>query len=142
MEKYSNAQILAAVVTEWSRPAVSQLTASSICKLPAMAELQQSIINTGLVGANYRLQSEIEPFLVQAAPCLMEPMLEQAFSRIPDKSIPQIARTTIKTAMMQPQFSILDGLVVFDQEDLKELLDLVELNLPVAETKSYKIKTR
>ena len=139
---YTNAQILAAVVTEWSRPAVSQLTASKLCQMPAMQQFQQSIISTGLVGNGYRLNKEIEPFLVQATPVLVEPLLAQAFSRMPDASIPQLARTVVKTAMQQPNFSILDGLVAFEQEDLQELLDLIELNLPLVETKSYKIKRK
>lgn len=140
--QFSNAQILAAVVTEWSRPAVSQLTAGRLCQLPPLQELQQSIVSTGLVPPSYRLQAEIEPFIVQAAPQLIEPILAQTFSRIPDASIPQLARTMVATAMQQPQFSVLDGLVTFDREDMQELLDLIELNLPLAESKSYKLKRK
>ncbi len=139
---FTNAQILAAVVTDWSRPAVSQLTASKLCQFQTMRDLQQSIISSGLVGSNYRLQSEIEPFVVQAAPQLIEPALAQAFSRIPDETIPQLARTVVQTALQQPQFSVLDGLVTFDQSDMQELLDLIELNLPLVESKSYKIKRK
>lgn len=110
--------------------------------MPVMQDFQQTLVGAGLVGNNYRIQNEIEPFIVQAAPQLIEPMLTQAFSRIPDASIPQLARTVVQTAMQQPQFSILDGLVTFDPEDLQELLDLIEQNLPLAEAKSYKVKRK
>lgn len=143
MPAFSNAQILAAVVTEWSRPAVSQLTASKLCQLPSMQEVQQQLVASGLVGTGYRLQSELSPFIAQVAPQLIEPMLTQMFSRIPDATIPQVARTVVNTAMQQPNFSVLDGLITFDREDLQELLDLIELNLPLADSsKSYKLKRK
>lgn len=139
---YTNAQILAAVVTEWSRPAVSQLTANRLCTLPAFQQLQDSIIQTGLVGSNYRLQAELEPFIVSAAPVLVQPLLENMFSRIPDATIPVVARQILATAMQQPEFSVLDGLVTFEHSDLEELQQLIELNLPLSDAKNYNIKTK
>lgn len=108
-----------------------------------MQEVQQQLVASGLVGTGYRLQSELSPFIAQVAPQLIEPMLTQMFSRIPDATIPQVARTVVNTAMQQPNFSVLDGLVTFDREDLQELLDLIELNLPLADSsKSYKLKRK
>lgn len=142
MAGYSNAYILAAVVTEWCRPAVGQIATSQITRfVPGLLDVQQQLMNARIVGNSYKITNEIQPFVSNAVDVLLQPMLEKYFSRMPDEQIPQLAHAFVNTAMEQPSFCILDGLVSFDQNDLQELKHLLDLNLPIDATKkTYKVK--
>lgn len=61
--EYSNSQILAAVVSEWARPAISQIAAGNIVRLPMLQSLQATIGSLGLVSGTYNLQKDIEPLI-------------------------------------------------------------------------------
>ena len=41
--EYKNSQILAAVVSEWARPAISQIAAGNLMRLPMLQSLQATI---------------------------------------------------------------------------------------------------
>lgn len=129
--EYTNAQKLSAVLSEWARPGISQIATSKLCNLSMLKSFQQTMVGSGLVGQNYSIASEILPFANNAANILIQPMLCRYLSHIPDESLPQLAHSVVDTAMQQPSFSVLDGLVEFTQEDMTELKDLLVKNLPV-----------
>lgn len=141
MQGYTNASILAAVVAEWCRPAVGQIASSQVTRfVPGLLDVQQQIVNTGIVGGNYKITDELSPFVASAVDIMLQPTLEQFFARVPDEQLPQLAHAFVGKAMEQPTFSVLDGLVTFDQTDMQELKRLLELNLPLESKKSYKVK--
>lgn len=137
---YTNSQILAAVVSEWARPAISQIAASNLMRLPMLQSLQATIGSMGLVSGNYALQKDIEPLIQPVVNSLVTPMLAKYFGQIPEESIPQMAHDVVDKVRYNGPLSILEGMITFDEEDLDELADLLQKNLPVEKTEGYQVK--
>lgn len=138
--EYSNSQILAAVVSEWARPAISQIAAGNIMRLPMLQSLQATIGSLGLVSGAYNLQKDIEPLIQPVVNSLITPMLAKYFGQIPDESIPQMAHDIVEKVRYNGPLSILEGVVTFDEEDLDELAELLQKNLPVEGVEHYQVK--
>lgn len=138
--EYSNSQILAAVVSEWARPAISQIAASNIMRLPMLQSLQATIGSLGLVSGAYNLQKDIEPLIQPVVNSLITPMLSRYFGQIPEESIPQMAHDIVEKVRYNGPLSILEGVVTFDEEDLDELAELLQKNLPVESVDHYQVK--
>ena len=138
--EYSNSQILAAVVSEWVRPAISQIAAGNIMRLPMLQSLQAAIGSLGLVSGAYNLQKDIEPLIQPVVNSLITPMLARYFGQIPDESIPQMAHDIVEKVRYNGPLSILEGVVTFDEEDLDELAELLQKNLPVESVDHYQVK--
>lgn len=137
---YTNSQILAAVVSEWARPAISQIAASNLMRLPMLQSLQATIDSLGLVTGSYALQKDIEPLIQPVVNSLVTPMLAKYFGQIPEESIPQMAHDVVDKVCYNGPLSILEGMITFDEEDLDELADLLQKNLPVEKTEGYQVK--
>ena len=138
--EYKNSQILAAVVSEWARPAISQIAAGNIMRLPMLQSLQATIGSLGLVSGTYNLQNDIEPLIQPVVNSLITPMLAKYFGQIPDESIPQMAHDIVEKVRYNGPLSILEGVVTFDEEDLDELSELLQKNLPVESVDHYQVK--
>ena len=137
---YTNSQILAAVVSEWARPAISQIAASNLMRLPMLQSLQATIDSLGLVSGSYALQKDIEPLIQPVVNSLVTPMLAKYFGQIPEESIPQMAHDVVDKVRYNGPLSILEGMITFDEEDLDELADLLQKNVPVEKTEGYQVK--
>lgn len=138
--EYKNSQILAAVVSEWARPAISQIAAGNLMRLPMLQSLQATIGSLGIVSGNYALQKDIEPLIQPIINSLITPMLAQYFGQIPEESIPQMAHDIVEKMRDNGSMSILEGMVTFEEEDLAELADLLDKNLPIGQTQDYQVK--
>ncbi len=137
---YKNSQILAAVVSEWARPAISQIAAGNLMRLPMLQSLQATIGGLGLVSGNYTLKSDIEPLIQPVVNALVTPMLSRYFANIPEESIPQMAHDIVDKVRYNGPLSILEGTITFDEEDLDELAELLQKNLPVEKIETYQVK--
>lgn len=138
--EYKNSQILAAVVSEWARPAISQIAAGNLMRLPMLQSLQATIGSLGLVSGDYALQKDIEPLIQPVVNSLVTPMLAKYFGQMPEESIPQLAHDIVDKVRYNGPLSILEGLITFDEEDLDELADLLQKNLPVEKVDGYQVK--
>lgn len=138
--EYKNSQILAAVVSEWARPAISQIAAGNLMRLPMLQSLQATISSLGLVSGSYALQKDIEPLIQPIINSLVAPMLARYFCQIPEESIPQMAHDIVEKMRDNGPLSVLEGMVTFEEEDLNELADLLDKNLPVGQTQGYQVK--
>lgn len=138
--EYKNSQILAAVVSEWARPAISQIAAGNLMRLPMLQSLQATIGSLGIVSGNYALQKDIEPLIQPIINSLITPMLARYFGQIPEESIPQMAHDIVEKMRTNGSMSILEGMVTFEEEDLAELADLLDKNLPIGQTQDYQVK--
>lgn len=136
---YSNAQILAAVMSEWARPAISKIAANNIMRLPVFQSMQATISGLGLVSGNYSLQADIEPLIQPIVNALVSPMLAKYFANVPDCSLPQMAHDIVSQLRFKGSIPILEGLITFEEEDLDELADLLQKNLPVEELDKYQV---
>ncbi len=138
--EYKNSQILAAVVSEWARPAISQIAAGNLMRLPMLQSLQATIGSLGIVSGSYALQKDIEPLIQPIINSLITPMLARYFGQIPEESIPQMAHDIVEKMRANGSMSILEGMVTFEEEDLAELADLLDKNLPIGQTRDYQVK--
>ena len=138
--EYKNSQILAAVVSEWARPAISQIAAGNLMRLPMLQSLQATISSLGIVSGSYALQKDIEPLIQPIVNSLITPMLARYFGQIPEESIPQMAHDIVEKMRGNGPVSVLEGMVTFEEEDLDELADLLQKNLPVEKAEGYQVK--
>ena len=136
---YSNAEKLATVVAYWARPAISQVATTKLVQLPVMQSAQASLIASGMVGSGYSLASDIQPFVEPIINSLVTPMLNRYFEGIPDEAIPKTARAIVDKMKQQRTFSILDGLITFEEADILELDALLSKNLPVETDTNYQL---
>lgn len=137
---FTNSQILAAVVSEWARPAISQIATGKLMHLPMLQSMQATIASLGLVSGDYALQKDIEPLIQPIINSLVTPILAKYFAQIPEEIIPQMAHDIVEKVRYNGPLSVLEGMVTFDEEDLDELADLLQKNLPVETTETYQIK--
>lgn len=138
--EYKNSQILAAVVSEWARPAISQIATGNLMRLPMLQSLQAAIGSLGIVSGSYAIQKDLEPLIQPIVNSLITPMLARYFGQIPEESIPQMAHDIVEKMRNNGSLSVLEGMVTFEEEDLAELADLLDKNLPVGQTPSYQVK--
>nr|DAH54432.1 MAG TPA: hypothetical protein [Caudoviricetes sp.] len=136
---YSNAEKLATVVAYWARPAISQVATTKLLQLPVMQSAQASLMASGMVGSGYSLASDIQPFVEPIINSLVTPMLNRYFEGIPDEAIPKTARAIVDKMKQQRTFSILDGLITFEEADILELDALLSKNLPVETDTNYQL---
>lgn len=136
---WSNAQKLAAVVSFWARPALTQLATSRLSSLPMMQSLQQSIVASGLVSQAYNISADLMPIMAPVVNNLMQPYLEKQLAQLPDESIPALARDVLAEAEKKGSMSIMDGFLTLEAQDIQELRQLVEKNLPMAEGQGYEV---
>lgn len=136
---WSNAQKLAAVVSFWARPALTQLATSRLSSLPMMQSLQQSIVASGLVSQAYNISADLMPIMAPVINNLLQPYLERQLAQLPDESIPALARDVLTEAEKKGSMSIMDGFLTLEAQDIQELRQLVEKNLPMAERQGYEV---
>jgi hypothetical protein len=135
----SNAQKLAAVVSFWARPALTQLATSRLSSLPMMQNLQQSIVASGLVSQAYNISADLIPIMAPVINNLLQPYLEKQLAQLPDESIPALARDVLAEAEKKGSMSIMDGFLTLEAQDIQELRQLVEKNLPMADRQGYEV---
>lgn len=136
---YTNAEKLASVVSYWAKPAISQIATSKLMQIPFMQSAQASLMASGLVGDGYQLSSDIEPFIAPIVDNMVTPLLTRYISGIPDDAIPSTAKAIVQQMLQQQTLTILDGLVTFDADDILELSDLLDKNLPVTTEAKYEL---
>lgn len=136
---WSNAQKLAAVVSFWARPALTQLATSRLSSLPMMQNLQQSIVASGLVSQAYNISADLMPIMSPVINNLLQPYLEKQLAQLPDESIPALARDVLAEAEKKGSMSIMDGFLTLEAQDIQELRQLVEKNLPMADRQGYEV---
>lgn len=123
----------------WARPALTQLATSRLSSLPMMQSLQQSIVASGLVSQAYNISADLMPIMAPVINNLLQPYLERQLAQLPDESIPALARDVLAEAEKKGSMSIMDGFLTLEAQDIQELRQLVEKNLPMAERQGYEV---
>lgn len=138
---YTNAQILSAVLNRWLQPVIQQFASQRLSSIPIFAGIENKIRSTGWVRPTWSLATELSPFMQEITGIMVEPLLSQYISKIPDGAIPVAAHTVVDKAISNGGLSLFDGNVTFETSDLKELKDLLDYNLPLKGDGGYKVKT-
>lgn len=126
-------------MSHWARPALTQLATSRLSSLPMMQNLQQSIVASGLVSQAYNISADLMPIMAPVINNLLQPYLERQLAQLPDESIPALARDVLAEAEKKGSMSILDGFLTLEAQDIQELRQLVEKNLPMADRQGYEV---
>lgn len=141
MNAMTNAQIFSAIIARWASPAVRQLLAGQLDRLPIMTQATQWIRSIGLAPSHsWTLGQELLPLLNGMSEATVTGLLAPYISRIPDTAIPHLAHELARRSSGTEPVQILGGTITIDREELEELKRLIELNFP-AETQE-KIEIR
>ena len=139
--QYTNAQILAAVLAKWGQPAIEQLTSGKLDNLPWMKAVSNKVRSMGWVSSNWSLSKELSPLMSSITEALIVPVIERYLQGMPDSSLPSIAHSLVDAALVNGSLSLFEGNVVFEKEDLDELKNYLNWNLPLGESPVYEVKT-
>lgn len=138
---YSNAQILAAVVNKWAQPIIGQLIAGKVGSIPALGMAENWVKNLGVVSPNYSIVKDLMPIVGGASEIVVQPMLSRYLSMVDDATLPAMAHGIVDKAIENGELSLAEGFLTFEENDLKRLKRLLELNLPLEQSECYTVKT-
>ena len=141
MVNYTNAQILAAVLAKWGQPAIEQLTSGKLDNLPWMQAVSNKVRSMGWVSPNWSLSKELSPLMSTITDAVVVPIIGRFLEGMPDESLPSIAHSIVDAALVNGSLSLFEGNVVFEKEDLDELKNYLNWNLPLGESPAYEVKT-
>lgn len=137
----TNAQKLSAVLTTWINPVVQQFAAGRMSTLPFVQLIENKVKASGWVSPAWSLASEISPLLNNVSSALVQPLLQRYISSVPDEQLPKMAHRIVDEAIKQGSLSLMEGRVVFEKEDLEELKQLLNYNLPLSQEEEYEVIT-
>ena len=138
---YTNAQILSAVINKWSQPLIKTLLGSKVQSLGFIQAIENKVRSMGWVSPNWSMMVELSPIMEGVTGSIMTPVLNKYLSMVDDASIPQMAHDIVDEALKQGKLSIFEGKVELETEDLIELKNLLNYNLPIKEGQTYKVIT-
>ena len=141
MANYTNAQILAAVLAKWGQPAIEQLTSGKLDNLPWMQAVSNKVRSMGWVSPNWSLCKELSPLMSTITDAVVVPIIGRFLEGMPDESLPSIAHSIVDAALVNGGLSLFEGNVVFEKDDLDELKNYLNWNLPLGESPAYEVKT-
>ena len=137
----NNAYKLSAVLTQWINPVIQQFAAGRMASLPFVQLIENKVKSSGWVSPAWSLASEISPLLNNVSGALVQPLLQRYISSVPDEQLPKMAHRIVDEAIKQGSLSLMEGRVVFEKEDLEELKNYLNWNLPLGESPAYEVKT-
>lgn len=137
----NNAYKLSAVLTQWINPVVQQFAAGRMASLPFVQLIENKVKSSGWVSPAWSLASEISPLLNNVSGALVQPLLQRYISSVPDEQLPKMAHRIVDEAIKQGSLSLMEGRVVFEKEDLEELKQLLNYNLPISQEEEYEVIT-
>lgn len=138
---FTNSQILSAVLNKWVQPLIQSLAGAKLMQLPFLANIEAKVKSTGWVSPMWSLSKEISPLMGGLTGKIVEPLLANYLSGVPDNMIPQLAHSLVDNAIQNGELSLFEGKVVFELDDLQELKELLRYNLPIQVTKEYEVIT-
>lgn len=138
---YTNAQILSAVINKWAQPLVKTLLAGKFQSFGFIQNIEAKVRSTGWVSPSWSLMQDIAPIMEGVTGSIVEPMLNQYLSQVDDASIPKMAHDIVDEALKQGKLTLFEGKVILETEDLIELKQLLNYNLPISEEQAYRVIT-
>lgn len=139
--QYTNSQILAAVLNKWLQPVVLQLSQAKMASFPFVQAIENKVKSTGFVSPNWSLTQELSPIIEPITNSIVQPMLNRYLANVPDEAIPKMAHGIIDKALADGKLELMEGKLIFDQNDLTELKNLLNYNLPLKDNEEYKVIT-
>ena len=138
---FTNAQILSAVLNKWAQPFIKTMLTSKVNSIGFLHNIETRIRATGWVAPNWQLMQDLSPMMDSITGSIVTPMLTRYISQLDDATIPQMAHNIVDDAIKNGSLTLFDGKVVFEQEDLQELKNLLNYNLPIKAEDVYHVRT-
>ena len=95
----------------------------------------------GWVSPNWSLGKELSPLMSTITDAVVVPIIGRLLEGMPDESLPSIAHNLVDAALVNGSLSLFEGNIVFEKEDLEELKNYLNWNLPLGESPAYEVKT-
>lgn len=138
---FTNAQILSAVLNKWAQPFIKTMLTNKVNSIGFLQNIETKIRSTGWVSPNWQLMQDLSPMMDSISGSIVTPILAKYISKLDDASIPQMAHNIVDDALKKGSWSWFDGKLVFEREDLQELKNLLNYNLPIKEENIYQVRT-
>ena len=138
---YTNAQILAAVVSHWAQPFMGSFLAGKMSNIPSLGFVENWIKSLGIVSPNYSVVKDLMSIFGGAGQAVVIPFLSKYISQIDDATIPLVAHGIVDDVIKRGELSLAEGTIIIEEADLKALKRLLELNLPLTKEDVYIVKT-
>lgn len=136
---YKNSEILAAVINKFAEPIITQFAGSKMSSM-AWYQVTENFVKKWLpVSSNYQLYQDLSVFINGGTAKLLQPVLEQYLSKIPDDMIPVMAHSIVDSALANGEINFAEGRLQFEKEDLLELKKLLNYNLPLPKKDEYQV---
>lgn len=129
------------MLNKWAQPLIGTFLSSHLQSMPFVQGIQNKVRSMGWVSPNWSLFGELSPLMESVSGNLIAPMLSNYLSKVDDASIPKMAHEIVDNAIKNGELSLLEGKVVFEVADLKQLKQLLNLNLPYNADEDVIIKT-
>ena len=132
---------MAAVISKWAQPFVGTLLAGKVNEIPFLGMAENWVKNLGIVSPNYSIVKDLMPIVGGASDVVVLPMLSKYLSMVDDAALPAMAHGIVDKAIENGELSLAEGFLTFEENDLKRLKRLLELNLPLDVSECYNVKT-
>lgn len=141
MAQYSNSQILSAIINKWAQPIIKQIAGSKIQNIGFIQSLEAKVKSTGWVNPNWSIVNEIAPLIEPISSKALTPVLTKYLSQVPEEALPGIAHSIVDKGLEDGSISLLDGKIIIELEDIKEMKNLLDWNLPLTIDAEYTLIT-
>lgn len=138
---HTNSQILAAVVSQWMQPLIGSIVGSKVGNIPMLGAAENWVKNLGIVSPNYSIMKDLMPIIGGVSDVIVVPLLSKYLEKVDDASLPAMAHGIVDKAIENGELSLAEGSITFEEQDLKRLKRLLELNLPLVKDNVYIVKT-
>lgn len=137
----TNAEILSAIVNKWAQPLIGTFVNNHMQSLPFVQAIQNKVRSLGWVSTKWTLLGELSPIMESLSGSLITPYLNRYLAQIDDASIPKMAHSIVDNALKNGELRLFEGMVVFEESDLRALKRLLDLNLPYDKNEEITIIT-
>ena len=143
--KYSNIDILTAVLVTWIKPMVDTIFASRIGKFQPIIAANEWVKKYFPVSEKYSIVNDLSFLATPAMNIMLKPTIKNAVTKLglDDAGIPayahQLVDALIEEADTKGKVTIFNA-IEFEKEDFEKLRYLLNKNLPVESTEEYQVK--
>lgn len=138
-KKMSNKEILTAILIEWMKPVLPAMLESKVRNIPVLSMFENWVKKTGIAPANWTVMQDIAPLIQRAAYDIIAPIVEAKMKGLPDEALPQMAHGIVDAAIENGGMQLLGGNITFDKEDMQELKNYLNYNLPYKKKERYTV---
>ena len=143
--KYSNSEILTAVLVRWAKPMVDGIIADRLGQFETVQTANEWVKKYFPVAANYSIVNDLSFLAVPATEMIIEPRIRNGIAKlgIADSDIPEYASKLVASAIDEANTNgsiSLFNTIEIEQSDLERLRNLLERNLPVTVSERYEVK--